>query len=699
MKTYLRRAGIALAGLLAVAAAQSTVAAPQAAAAVWPVASGSTVAGPLTTVPGSQARLEYSDLTSRADALQEANSVALKPRGIDKVLAAAELKGRQSCFTDPGDEILATSEGFCWNAEDTATTEWMPQGITSNTTPYAPVDGREIVIASWYKKENGAADQASRLTIANATDRSSITYNRVMLVEPTQNGTFQRLKTHADAAVWYKNRLYVGNGEGYWVFDLNRFWEVDPSKTYTGRGADGVFGAEGHTYVLPLVGKYHDPTKYDGSEDPDKAQCGTWRGNPTDRPCHVGASLDLSDGKPALVSVELVSRTQDNNVPVGYGGTIARWALDQETGLLEHAGVNAAGLPVAKPGTVLSSPILGAQGVVSHNGTYLIPATCPEYQPGGAVMNSCIYRALPGQPVQLWKRVSKHIESIAYDAARDHLWVSNESTQRVVERVGWPQFPGPLRLITDAGGDTGNDGKRDLFAVDRAGKLWRYDGDGKGGYGEPHLIGGGWDVMTKLVGAGDLNADGRPDLLAVDNNKQLRRYDGDGAGGLAPPQILGGGWDTIRLLTSAGDVTSDGVPDLFAVHNDGTLYRYAGNGNGGYAPRVALGGGWGIYSRIVGTGDLKTDGIPDLLAVHATNSHLYRYDGNGAGGHDLPQDLGGGWYVFDSFIGVGDLSGDGVNDLLVQETAPGDRATGIGTFKLYPGAGTGGFLPSRDWHF
>ncbi|MET9438104.1 VCBS repeat-containing protein [Streptomyces sp. NPDC006551] len=702
MTTYLRRAGIALASLVAVVATQAVLAAPQAVAADWPVPSGSTVAKPLTPVSNSKAKLEYTDLTDVANKLQAANPTALRDHSIGTVVSAADLDGvgldgRRSCFTDPGDEVLATSTGFCWNAEDTSTTVWMPQGVATNTEASLPVDGRQIVIGSWYKTEEGQKNQASRLTIANASDTTRVRYIRVMLVEP--DGTsFRRLATHADAVVWYKNWLFVGNGEGYWVFDANRFWKVDPSRTHMGKGADGIFGAEGYSYALPLVGKYYDPEQItiphamDPAQD-QKFECGTWhREDPTDSPCHGGASLDLSNGA-HLVSAEVTAR-KTTGVVEGFGGTIARWPFDSSTGLLRHSGLSASGKPVARPTEVLFSPILGAQGIVSRDNTYLIPAPCPEYVPGGAAMNSCIYRALPKQPVQLWKRVSKHIENLAYETVdgKVQLWISNESTSRVMERVEWPQLGGPLRLITDAGGDTKTDGIRDMFAVDHRGLLWRYDGTGSGGYHTPELLGGGWGGMTKLVGAGDLTGDRRPDLLAVDGEGKLWRYNGDGNGRHSAPLYVGGGWNGIRLLTNAGDVTSDGFPDLYAVDTTGTLYLYPGTGTGAHKARVAVATGWNVYSRITGAGNLNSDDKPDLLAVHGTTGHLYRFDGDGVGGHSLPTDLKGGWEAFDTLIGAGKLNADATDDLVVRESSTGE-------FKLYAGTGNGTFATPQAWHF
>lgn len=94
-----------------------------------------------------------------------------------------------------------------------------------------------------------------------------------------------------------------------------------------------------------------------------------------------------------------------------------------------------------------------------------------------------------------------------------------------------------------------------------------------------------------------------------------------------------------------------------------------------------------------GAGDLSGDGIGDLLAVDGTNQ-LWRYDGTAAG-TVKPRVLvfGNNWATGrNAFVGVGDITGDGKSDL-VSRNAAGDllrnSGNGAGSFGSTAKVGTG----------
>ncbi|MFI1935763.1 FG-GAP repeat domain-containing protein [Streptomyces purpureus] len=586
-----RPLGLLLAAVLAAGAAQAgpasaapaPSAAPATVSATPAVPDGATVAPPLSSQDPSGYRLHYDGTAQVATAaLEQAHPDLLKPVSLATVLDSADrTAGPATCPASPKQDndgvYNSGATGFCWDGPDTTTGTWVPQGITTNATPYAPVDGRQVVAASWYKSGNARI----RASFADTTDPERVRYVHVMLVVPGTD-TFSALAGHGDDVVWYKNRLYVGFGQGFHLFDLNHIWGVDPAGPGIGKDSSGVFSAENFGYVLPAVGRfsYQNP-----------AGCGTHLSPPSPNPCNAGASLDLSRPTPAITTTEVTSRAHQGFV--GTGGKIVRWPLDPATGLLRRVPVGSAS--VAQASEAWASPIVGAQGVVSSNGTHLISAPCPEYVewvPGGPeveLVNSCVYRALPGQPVQLWKRASVHLQNLAYDAGRDALWFINENQpNRVVYSIPWPRFAGPLATLTGAGDLTG-DGRPDLLAVDTAGKLWQYAGNGKGGYQPATGLGGGWGAYTQLVGAGDLTGDGKADLLAVDGSGQLWRYPGTGAGGFGTRVPMGAGWGAYTHLIATGDLTGDGHPDLLAreATADHAYWLYAGTGTGGYGNRAA----------------------------------------------------------------------------------------------------------------
>ncbi|MGW7318405.1 FG-GAP repeat domain-containing protein [Streptomyces sp. NPDC054865] len=580
--------GLLLAVVLTAGAAQAlavpaATASPAPAIAAAPaVPDGATVAPPLTPQDPSGYRLRYDAAPRSATvALEQAHPDRLGPVPLSSLLDSADRTARPA--TCPGAAKLANdgvynsgASGFCWDETDTTTSTWIPQGITTNATPFAPVDGREVVAAGWYKSGNSRI----RVSFADTTDPARVRYVHALLVVPGQ-GTFTALTGHGDDLIWYGGRLFVGFGQGFHVFDLSHIWKVDATGAGVGKDDSGNFAAEGFGYVLPTVGSfsYQNPSG-----------CGTHLATPSPNPCNAGASLDLTGPTPAITTTEVTSRADQGFV--GTGGKIVRWPLDPATGLLRT--VTEGTSSVARASAAWSSPIVGAQGVVSSGGTILISAPCPEYVewvPGGPAVepvNSCVYRSLPGRPVQLWKRASVHLQNLAYDARRDALWFVNENQpHRVVYRTPWPRFAGPFTGLTATGDITG-DARPDLLATDTAGTLWRYSGIGAGRSAPAVGLGGGWDAFTHLVGTGDLTGDGKPDLLAIDRTGQLWRYPGTGTGAFGNRTAMGAGWDTFTHLIGTGDLTGDGKPDLLAIENegDGALWLYPGTGTGGFGNRT-----------------------------------------------------------------------------------------------------------------
>ncbi|MFJ3728880.1 FG-GAP-like repeat-containing protein [Streptomyces sp. NPDC090045] len=187
----------------------------------------------------------------------------------------------------------------------------------------------------------------------------------------------------------------------------------------------------------------------------------------------------------------------------------------------------------------------------------------------------------------------------------------------------------------------------------------------------------------------EYTGDGKLDLLAIDKAGHLLRYDGDGKGAFAAPVDLGGGWDAMTL--TAGDFNNDGKPDFLATSSaDNHLYLYPGNGAGGYGERTDLGEGWGAYriALLEFTGDAKLD----ILAINPADGHLYLYPGNGTGGFGTRTDLGAGWAAMSLF--PGDFNNDSKPDFLAVDA-------GAHKLSFYPGTGTGTFgtpvLQTDDW--
>ncbi|WP_328752965.1 VCBS repeat-containing protein [Streptomyces sp. NBC_00285] len=114
------------------------------------------------------------------------------------------------------------------------------------------------------------------------------------------------------------------------------------------------------------------------------------------------------------------------------------------------------------------------------------------------------------------------------------------------------------------------------------------------------------------------------------------------------------------MLTAPGDVDKDGLPDLIARNSStGTVYLYKGTSTGKLSARVKLYDSWKTYKKVVGAGDLNGDGVGDLLAQDTANN-LYRYDGTGKGTSRARVKLFGAWGgSYNVVVGVEDITGDG----------------------------------------
>ncbi|MFF4457035.1 FG-GAP repeat domain-containing protein [Streptomyces goshikiensis] len=337
---------------------------------------------------------------------------------------------------------------------------------------------------------------------------------------------------------------------------------------------------------------------------------------------------------------------------------------------------------------------------------------------------------------------------------------------------GWNAYN---KLI--AAGDMTGDGNPDLLARTHGGALYLYPGNGRAGsdtpYGDRVQVGSGWGKFDQILGGADYNADGIADVLATAPTGEMFLYTGTGnvnspfadgvqngmgwtiynqlspvvdadgrtwvlareLGGTAYlyPSLgngqlgdrikFGTNWEYTDLLAGQGAMAAHGKGEVFGRTGGGSLYAYLGKQNGNFAdrdligsegeyvsdfgltlasslskadhghllltyngvlygPKGEIGGGWGIYKSLVGIGDLTNDGFGDLLALDKSNVlWLYPSQGNAQNFADRIR-VGGGWGSYNKLLGAGDITGDGRADLVARDTNGG-------ALWVYPGTGSG----------
>ncbi|MFC4609275.1 FG-GAP-like repeat-containing protein [Streptomyces maoxianensis] len=275
--------------------------------------------------------------------------------------------------------------------------------------------------------------------------------------------------------------------------------------------------------------------------------------------------------------------------------------------------------------------------------------------------------------------------------------VSFVATERECFLPAYPEWYAATAPQAAGFGDLNADLRADVLVRDKAGRLWFLRGDGTG-----QLVGNsGWNAMNVLVRHGDFSGDGREDVIAREaSTGKLWLYPGAGTGSLGAPKLMGnGGWNAMSRIVAYGDLSGDSRSDMLAVEKaTGKLWLYPGTGAGALGARKLIGSsGWTGMSALVGAGDMNGDGRADLIARKASTGELWLYPGK-AGALGSRVLIGnGGWNGMDSFLGLGDVTGDGRADLVTttKSSYVGEGCRGVGCQLVYPGRGNGA-LDSRE---
>ncbi|MFJ8107700.1 FG-GAP repeat domain-containing protein [Streptomyces sp. NPDC096132] len=178
------------------------------------------------------------------------------------------------------------------------------------------------------------------------------------------------------------------------------------------------------------------------------------------------------------------------------------------------------------------------------------------------------------------------VDYVARTTAGVVRWRHLSSGQWVNSRIatGWR---GVRQIV--APGDVTGDALPDLVTVDSAGTLWRYPGNGRGGFGSRVKIGSGWKTYTQVVAHGDFTGDGRPDLVGRTSAGALYVHPSSTTGTYpfgTRKLVSRTVFKSATALVAVGDVNGDGKADLVARTASGALWLHKGKGNGTFATAV-----------------------------------------------------------------------------------------------------------------
>jgi len=226
--------------------------------------------------------------------------------------------------------------------------------------------------------------------------------------------------------------------------------------------------------------------------------------------------------------------------------------------------------------------------------------------------------------------------------------------------------------------------------------------------------GAGWETGFAVSGVGDLDGDGLDELVVGvpgdgtmgEDAGSVRVFSGAGAVELFVAHGAHAGARMGHAVSGVGDVDGDGVPDFLAgvpgsMTDVGAAVLFSG---ASYTPirtlvhpdaSVAAGSRFG--AAVAGPGDISGDGVPDLLigAPEAQEGGMAASGSavgfSGADGSPLFTQRGtaAGERLGTSLAGAGDVDGNGRGDLVVGApgaTDPAGTGPGHGALRVFGGA-------------
>ena len=244
-------------------------------------------------------------------------------------------------------------------------------------------------------------------------------------------------------------------------------------------------------------------------------------------------------------------------------------------------------------------------------------------------------------------------------------------TRTGLRSTWWTVTSRPPRSAAYSPRDVTGDSRSDVL-VPTGSSLQALAYTGQLGFATRQVLASGFSGMRAAAAVGAFGNDTLGDVVAIGTDGRAWLYPGLGASGLnAGRTLLATGWGSVNLVVPVGDWNGDGYTDILTRLTSGSLVLHRGDGSGRIASSATIGSGWGAFRQVT-AGDFDGDGRRDLMVVRSSDGALLLYPGDGAGRFRTARILGwSGWNAMSAVRGVGDITGDGRDDLLVRRASDG----------------------------
>ena len=285
----------------------------------------------------------------------------------------------------------------------------------------------------------------------------------------------------------------------------------------------------------------------------------------------------------------------------------------------------------------------------------------------------------------------------------DGRWLYNamDGRRRIISRSGFADLPSEWSWRFQGIGDFDGDGDGDVLLRHENGRWYYYAMDGRDAPDDGVRLAMSVNPVWQFAAIGDFNGDGTDDVL-IRNTSHGRWFyypilDGAVAAGRGSANITGSAnW----RLAGVGDLNGDGNDDILLRHTNGRWWYYPMEGS----RQIVAGRGFVDIEtdqdwQLADIGDFDGDERDEILLRHA-DGRWYHYPMNGrlhdadqAGSANVTRNLDF------QFAGVGDLTGDGKDDVLLRKVSTGHwyLFPMDGRHFIAAGRGTSNVTARREW--